>query len=325
MQNEPFLLRPILTGELEEELRLGRLINLYGEERNGLSYTISDLEKIRPDNVIWVPINMRTCAESFGGFMQQLANGLSLPTNAPLSFREMVNRWLDNNNAAATPQKLYLCLENFDRLHDTHTDKEGYDIDFLNYLNGLRNTDNVGILITSAKKMNMTDIYIGGVALSGSRLDIGVYKPLPVLTAENIEHFLLQKVSPEVSNYLGKKQTERTIITGFVVQQKEPLRFAGYLRESLPQLSKSATTKELQKQLKSCQQQYEKGETRGSGNWLLQVRRYFRLVLANARLALDNVGLMRLISKTWIKILIALLGIVCLYLKFGNYLQTLLH
>jgi hypothetical protein len=110
---------------------------------------------------------------------------------------------------------IWLTIEHFDRLTDKpapqeKVDNNGFDINFLNHLNALRNDAKVALLVTSARIIKTEELYIGGKHLKGSRLEFSTAKPLPNLNFEEIKTLIEQKTggqfvaSPEGKYLVGQ-------------------------------------------------------------------------------------------------------------------------
>ena len=170
----PDCLRPFFTEQIANYLAAGRSVNVYGKEGHGLGRLIEDLGRCCPEGVKFIPISMKSYADSYDGFIQALCDALHIREQDHLDLRTVLNRYLDSHK-----NYIWLCLEEFNRLSERKMDNKkvdakGYDLNFLNYLNSLNNNQRVALLLTSQREINTQELSIGGQRVRGSRLDIAI-------------------------------------------------------------------------------------------------------------------------------------------------------
>jgi len=191
-------LRPAFTEKVIDWLERGKAINIVGDEGQGIGRLVEDLSKGCPPTVRFVRLSMRAFADSYAGFLQALADALGIQETPGEDIRLLLNNFL-----ATGGQQLWLCLEHFDRLSEKHVDGKtvdtpGYDIHFLNYLNSLHNNSRVSLLVCSRREIRAQELYIGGKAVSGSRLEFSERVSLPDLTFAEIEAYLVRRMPDSV-------------------------------------------------------------------------------------------------------------------------------
>jgi hypothetical protein len=231
-------LRPTFTEKVQNWLLKGQLINIYGTEAQGIHRLVDGLKQHEPEYALFLRFNMKGYADSYQDFLTAVADGLGLPTATSTDLRSLINNYL-----GSMPDKLWLCLEHFDRLADRQVDgkdvdRAGYDIHFLNYLNSLKNNPQVSLIICSNRMVGSQELHIGGRAVTGSRLDFTEKPALPALTIKELENYLLLRLpagetreafaaqKPSYYNLLIKKLHEHPATVPFLEfladQQLEP-------------------------------------------------------------------------------------------------------
>ncbi|MBL7797816.1 MAG: hypothetical protein JNJ90_15075 [Saprospiraceae bacterium] len=236
-QIPPDCLRPAFTERVSRLLAEGRPVNVYGKEGHGLVHLVDDLKRYCPEPVQFVRLSMRSYAGSYDGFLMALCDALHIPTGAEKpDFRSTINRFLEQPG-----NRLWLCLEHFDRLADEQVDNkavdvQGYDSHFLNYLNSLNNNPNVSLLLTSEHEIATRELYVGGKRVRGSQLDIARRYPLERLTLAEIEAHL-QRCMPTSEATSAFFQNQPTFFTSLVTEidaHPAPLFFLEHIASKIP-------------------------------------------------------------------------------------------
>lgn len=207
-------LRPAFTEKTLGWLAQGKTINVFGEEGQGIGRLVDDLATNCPSAVQFVRLSMRSFADSYAGFLQALADALDITLAPSADIRIVLTNFL-----GASKRKLWLCLEHFDRLADQQVnnklvDTQGYDLHFLNYLNSLKNTSRVSLLVCSRREIRAQELYIGGKPVPGSKLEFSEREPLPTLTFAEIEACLAQRApdSPQKTALFATKPPFYTLL-----------------------------------------------------------------------------------------------------------------
>lgn len=284
----PKVLRPEFTSKVAAWLREGQTVNLYASAGQGMSRLIDDLQALHPEGVRMVRINMKSCAGSFSGFLQTLADALDLQAAAGDDCRVLINRFL----GPKTAEQLWLCLERFDALADarvdgTAVDVQGYDICFLNYLNHLRNQERIGLLICSARPVRTCELYIGGRPVSGSKLEFSRQVPLPTLSHGEIRAELVHTFPALSSQAVALLED----LVAAIFQHRQPAAFLHYLCQQ-EMIDPTLTREALQRGLKTWQQGFDRQRTPGID------QRIGRLESATRRWA-DRLGRLLGIGYLW--------------------------
>jgi hypothetical protein len=186
------ILHPDFTQNVYNKLCNRQSLNVYSDKRKELKRLVEDLKILRPNEIRIIPLSMREHAPNFTAFLHALCGLLNTPVATALDFATAVNHFLDHSES-----NIWLILEDFDYLTEQQpaqkaVDKLGYNSDFLNHLNSLRNHAQVALLITSAKQLNTRDLYIAGEVIKGSRLELSYYFELPNLTFLAMKNELMQ-------------------------------------------------------------------------------------------------------------------------------------
>jgi hypothetical protein len=237
MKNPPdSCLRPDFTGKVAQLLDKSRTVNVFGEEGHGLGRLVDDLAHCCPDEARFIRLNMKSFADSYEGFLQALGDALDVRESENRDLRTTINRFLTD-----TESRIWLCIENFDRLAskltgDKSVDVEGYNIHFLNYINGLNNNPRVSLLLTSRREIATQELYIGGKRVRGSRLDIGQRLSLEDLTFTEIENHL-QGALPVAASKKARPLKQLpffAILVTEIAAHPEPFYFLEFIAHKIP-------------------------------------------------------------------------------------------
>lgn len=205
------MLRPNFTDTIFEEMKLGKSINVHGDEGQGLSRLTEDLQGLAKQNIRFVRLSMRAYAHDYQTFIAAFYHALEVTLREKPNIADALQQF----KTQSPTHFVWLVIEHFDRLTDKPTQQEkvdnnGFDIHFLNHLNALRNDGKVALLVTSARLIRTTELYIGGEHVKGSRLEFSTVKPLPNLNFDEIKTLIAQKtnaqfvLSPEGKYLIGQ-------------------------------------------------------------------------------------------------------------------------
>ncbi len=226
-------LRPAFTEKVIGWLERGKSVNVFGDEGQGIGRLAEDLAKNTPAPVRFHRFNMKGYADSCADFLQAVADALGIQKSAGDDIRGLLNNFLDT-----LPGTLWLCLEHFDRLAERQVDGKnvdaaGYDIHFLNYLNSLSNNPRVSLLVCSRLEIRATELYVGGKAVSGSRLEFSERVALPDLTFQEIEQYLERRMpdSPLKTGLFAEKPPFYALLIREIDAHKASVPFAEFLAD----------------------------------------------------------------------------------------------
>ena len=253
------MLRPAFTQSIANDLKKHKSINVFGKEGQGLNKLVEDLVPHIPENTVWVRISMRSYADSYRGFIKDLARQLKIDvdkSNETITF--LINRYLKENE-----KDIWLCLEHFDRLALINTDKL-YDRDFLDYLNSLRNDSNISILLTTEKKLATRGLYLGGGHKKGSLLEVD-HQQLPDLKSKEIENYLYTALDgrPKILRYLKKEKERVNVLIGEIKENSDPFE---YLRYLCTNLSDGGNFSDFNDQIGDLKNKFTKNQTNSIAN-----------------------------------------------------------
>lgn len=292
MNTVPVFLRPHFTMKIAEYLRKGFKVNVYSQEKQGLTQLVEDLRQCCPLNTHFISLNMRSHAYSFDSYLMALSDALNLPTAAQ-NLRTAIIEYLDLN----PERSIQICLENFDQLSELKigsqkVDMHGYDINFLNHLNSFGNNPRIGLLLTSTKLLNTQELYIGGKRVNGSRIDVKYKENLPKMDFLEIEGYLLKIASPEVQEVLLEKPPFYTILVAEIGKHSDPSDFMHFIVNRLP-TKKNTPSLEFEKTLANLKKRYKKEH---KNSWERFIENFSRSIKHFTRQLLRLIGISKDLS-----------------------------
>lgn len=250
-------LRDTFTQNICQKLMDGFSLNVYCEKQGqGLSRLVQDIAQAKKEDARIARINMKSYTSSYSGFISDLAGQLKVGGNEALEMETLIGRFLETH-----PRKVLLLLENFDALFVPGIDAK-YDIQFVNYLNSLRNKDNVGLLLTTRKKISTEAIYFEGKLGSGSMIDLSDRVELLRLTLPQIEEELyrLAANNSTLQNYLRKNAALKNLFVGAIDKHPQCYHFLGFVYSKLENLSSpEKNVQEIERLISQWQKEYQKG------------------------------------------------------------------
>jgi hypothetical protein len=227
-------LRPRFTEQVAGYLSLLKSCNIYGSDGKGMQRLIEDLSATCPANTQFVHIPMRAYADSFSAFLMALSNALGIEADSGITdIRLLIETYLKKPEC----KNIWLCLSHFDRLEaatvDAKTvDVDGYNLNFLNYLNAISSNPNkIGLLVCSDKQVKTVELYIGGSLVRGSRLEFSQKLALSELTLEEIEAYLFLRMpnDPKKASFFKKKPSFFPSLLTEIYNHPEPVPFVEYI------------------------------------------------------------------------------------------------
>lgn len=208
-----FCLRPNLTANIHDLLADSKKINLYGSDGQGLTRLVEDLAKIAPDNKHFIRLSMRSYADSYVGFMNALQKALGVQSSCT-DFAAAILAYMDKS-----PKGLWLVIEHFDRLTEKPTqsqtvDVKGYDRSFLDQLNSFGNNSKISLLLTSVRKIDTQELYIGGKNIRGSKLELSKHLDLTPLTFDLLKAELTRQLNGNIDKKVFFDSPEWACLVG---------------------------------------------------------------------------------------------------------------
>ncbi|NUQ24254.1 MAG: hypothetical protein HUU34_09885 [Saprospiraceae bacterium] len=254
-------LRQNFTAKIAGHLRDSHSVNVFGVEKQGLKRLIEDTQATCPPNTLFIRINMKSYAHSFSGYLTALCDSLGMLDTHKADMRGVLLDYLDKH----PEQKIWLCLEEFDKLSERAVDAktvdaQGYNLDFLNHLNSFNNNPRIALFLTSSRKIDAQELYIGGQRVRGSRLDIAHELPLPRLDFSEIEDYLLGIAKPTVAKILKKEPAYAAVLIPEINKHPDPVGWMDFIADSLPEEA-GLTIKDYEKLCANWKKAYQKQQS----------------------------------------------------------------
>lgn len=314
------MLRETFTQNICDDLRKGFSLNVYSKPGNGLSRLVHDIANTQKAETKIIRINMKSYMDSHAGFMNDLAGQLNIPVDIEKQIETLISRWLLENN-----QKILLLLENFDALFAPGIDAQ-YDTSFVNYLNSLRNRDNIGLLLTTRKKISKEAIYFGGKLDSGSKIDLHEREELPRLrlAMQQIEAELLRRAEHNVplQNYLKRNVAHKNLCIGAIYKHPQPYDFLSMVASKLENSNNnSKKITEFEKILTQWQKEFTRSDRAAVG---VRISKWKRLVAYINFHTNELFGTYTILQKVKVKWVIIVSGIVALGFSLYRYSEKIL-
>ncbi len=303
-------LRPTFAEKLIGWLQRGKAINVIGDEGQGMQRLHEDVAEGCPPTVRFIPLSMRSYADSYAGFLQALSDALGIERTADADIRLVLNNFLHTSS-----QNIWLCLEHFDRLADKQVDNKpvddkGYDIHFLNYLNSLHNNPRVSLLVCSRREIRAQELYIGGKAVSGSRLEFSEREKLPDLTFAEIEAYFERRL-PNTAYKAAFFQQKPIFYTELITEidaHPESVGFADLVAGQ--NIDPNWSLDGFRERLRFWKEEYTRLHARTIGNKLIQIEK-------GSLRWLSHVRKLRRIGNIW-RLIFLILGLIGMQL-FGGW------
>jgi len=174
-------LRPLFTENIVKILQRGGSVNLIGDSGQGRGRLLGDIQKLSLDNTLILQVNMRTCKESYTGFIHALWQQLGSMEKKPLNLGQLMTRFEESG------KQMWILLHHFDSLLDNPQIDKRFDVTFFNNLNAMRNHAQISLLCVTCKPHDQSIVFIDKKAHSNSWLDLE-RQWLPMLTLEEISY-----------------------------------------------------------------------------------------------------------------------------------------
>lgn len=179
-------LRPIFTENIVKLLQRGTSVNLIGETGQGRSRLLADIQKLSLENTLILCVNMRTCRESYTGFIRELWRQLQNGREQPADLGQLMTQFEESD------KKIWILLDNFDSLLNNPQIDKHFDVTFFDHLNAMRNSPQLVLLCGTDKSHDQSIVIIEGEGHRNSWLELDK-QPIPSLSRLEIESELKRR------------------------------------------------------------------------------------------------------------------------------------
>jgi hypothetical protein len=184
-------LRAEFTQSIIQSLINKRLsINLIGEKGTGKLRLLEDIRNCKlPDTVI-VFVNLKSYVDNYKGLVREIHSQLGLNKEVPERLDQLFE------GLEKQPVRYLVFLDNYDGLLDNPGNDDGYDVNFFDDLNFIKNKDNICLLCTTCQPHNSQPVFINKKSYRNSWLTLEK-EMLPPLTRRQI----LEELERQVDEY----------------------------------------------------------------------------------------------------------------------------
>lgn len=201
-------LRPELTTSLAYRLMAGEMITLISPHGQGRRRTLSDLGNRTADSLLTIQLNMQIYQHDFRGFLTDISKQAEHPEMVTSSFSPLLDQ------LTKAKQNVLIILHNFDELRECSAAISGYNCDFFNDLNSIRQRTNISLLSVCEQHHANYLLQHDGSELSGSSL-VSELLQLPALTHQQLLAELVRRTLPVRENDLPE-------LTDWLLKQTAP-------------------------------------------------------------------------------------------------------
>lgn len=224
-------LRPAFTEKIAKTLFLQHTsVNIYGEDGAGKSRLFTDLLKalrlVNFDNYRPVFIDFKNHAYDYDSMLLELHKQLGTGDEVPSDFMhffediETQNRWY------------LLFFYHFDAILDNPKIDAGFNAQFFDQLNALKNKRNVAMIVTTQQPHRGSYVFSEGKAYSNSWLNLKM-EPTPPLTDMQVTIELEKRLSNDYFQWLHHHPNERQQIAQKIKETPNTYQMLVFLAEQL--------------------------------------------------------------------------------------------
>ena len=190
-------------------------INLIGEKGTGKTRLLEDIVDCKlPDTVI-VFVNLKSYVNNYRGLVREIHRQLGLNKEIP----ERLDQLFEGLEKQSVRYLVF--LDNYDALLDNPGNDEGYDVNFFDDLNFIKNKDNICLVCTTCQPHNSQPVFINKKSYRNSWLTLEK-EMLPTLTRNQI----LQELERQVDEYnwqqLKSNLDEKELLLEYILEHPLP-------------------------------------------------------------------------------------------------------
>ena len=209
-------LRAEFTQSIIQSLIHKRLsINLIGEKGTGKTRLLEDISNCKlPDTVI-VFVNLKSYVNNYKGLVREIHSQLGLNKEVP----ERLDQLFEGLEKQSIRYLVF--LDNYDALLDNPGNDGGYDVNFFDDLNFIKNKDNICLLCTTCQPHNSQPVFINKKSYRNSWLTLEK-EMLPPLTRNQILEDLERQVGEEEWLPIESNLDEKELVLEYILEHPLP-------------------------------------------------------------------------------------------------------
>lgn len=254
-------LRPEFTAGVMEKLLVKRLsLNLTGERGCGKKRLMEDILDAKPPNTTIVLVDLKGYAVNYSGLSQEIYSQLKLTGDLPNQLSQLFEG-IENE-----PGQVLVMLANYDELLDNQKMDDGFDKDFFDDLNVIKNKENISLLCSTRKPHNASLVFLEGEAYDNSWLTVNEVVDLPELTRRQILNELERRLDEYNWLYLKTNYDDKELIVEHVRRLPLPYTLLAFLAEKFNNQTDEENEKPFKKKfhrwLKAFKKRHKKNFTK---------------------------------------------------------------
>lgn len=129
-------------------------INLIGDKGTGKTRLLEDIINCKPADTTIVSVNLKSYVDNYHGLLREIHRQLQTGGNAPDRLDQLFA------GLEKQPRRYLVFLDNYGALLDNPGNDPGYDVNFFDDLNFIKNKDNICLVCTTTQPHNSQPVFI---------------------------------------------------------------------------------------------------------------------------------------------------------------------
>lgn len=245
-------LRAEFTQNIIQSLINKRLsINLIGEKGTGKTRLLEDIVNCKlPDTVI-VFVNLKSYVDNYKGLVREIHSQLGLNKEVPERLDQLFE------GLEKQPVRYLVFLDNYDALLDNPGNDDGYDVNFFDDLNFIKNKDNICLVCTTCQPHNSQPVFINKKSYRNSWLTLEK-EMLPPLTRNQILQELERQVDKDDWQWLKSNHDEKELLQDYILEHPLPYPRLCFLAGKFNKKTDEEIETKFKKRLKRWMKEFNK-------------------------------------------------------------------
>ena len=228
---------------IEQLIDNRKSINLVGGKGTGKTRLLEDIRDCKLAGVKVILVDLKAHVNTYNGLLRDIHRQLGLKKKVP----GKLDRLFDS--LEKQPVLYLVFLDNYDAvLGRTDMDYKGYNADFFNDLDFIKNKDNISLLCTTCKVRSSLPVYIDKKSYRNSRLTLEIEK-LPPLSRSQISEELNRRVDETNKMWFHVIPRDKTLLLDSIHKKPFPYARLCFLVKEIMRLAPDLQSPQLDKQL----------------------------------------------------------------------------
>jgi hypothetical protein len=191
---------------IEQLIDKRQSINLVGEKGTGKTRLLEDIRDCKLAGVKVILVDLKAHVNTYNGLLREIHRQLGLKEKMP----GKLDRLFDS--LEKEPVLYLVFLDNYDALlGNPDMDYKGYNVDFFNDLDFIKNKDNISLLCTTCKVHSSLPVYIDKKSYRNSWLTLEI-ENLPLLSRDQISGELDRQMDESNKMWFQANPGDKTLL-----------------------------------------------------------------------------------------------------------------